>query len=359
MSIVVVGVSHKTAPLSIREKICFSPSDLKSFQELRKIQGVEEGLILSTCNRVEICAAIKDSGQDSRQAAQNLSNFLENYHHRSLGHSHVDFSSYLYCHEGRNAVRHTFRVASSLDSLVVGESQILGQVKEAYRTSQQAQTLGPMLHRFFNRAFFVAKRVRTETEIGSQSTSVGSVAVQLCQKLFKELMNKNILLIGAGEMAETILEHLIQKKIQSFYIANRSQESVFRLQERFKRHAIFVHYIPFQELDRWLFKMDVVLASTRWPQFILTGSMMEKAIQQRRQHPIFCVDISVPRNIDPNIHNIDNVYLYNIDDLQGIVKENLKHREQEALKAEQIVQEEVDKFYEKMRHWNTWKSARA
>ncbi|MBI3019037.1 MAG: glutamyl-tRNA reductase [Deltaproteobacteria bacterium] len=361
MSIVVVGMSHKTAPLSIREKICFSSGsfgqDLKPFEELRKVQGVEEGLILSTCNRVEICAAIKDSGkdhgQDRARAIQNLSNFLKNYHECP----HLDFSSYLYCHEGKEAIHHTFRVASSLDSLVVGEPQILGQVKEAYRASQQARALGPMLHRFFNRAFFVAKRVRTETEIGSQSISVGSVAVQLCQKIFKELMNKNILLIGAGEMVEVILEHLIQKKIQSFYIANRSQESVLQLQKRFKHHNILVHTVPFHELGQWLFKMDVVLASTRCPQFILTQSMMEKAIQQRRQHPIFFIDISVPRNIDPSIHNVDNVYLYNIDDLQSIVKENMKYREQEALKAEQIVQEEVDKFYEKMRHRNTWQSA--
>ena len=205
----------------------------------------------------------------------------------------------------------------------------------------------------------MAKRVRTETAIGSQPISVGSVAVQLCQKIFKELTNKNILLIGAGEMIETILEHLIQKKIYSFYIANRSQESVLQLQARFKHHNILVHYVPFQELDQWLFKMDVVLASTSSPQFILTRPLMERAIGQRRQHPIFCVYISVPRNIDPDVHDIDNIYLYNVDDLQSIVKGNLKHREQEALKAEQIVQEEADKFYEKMRHRNTWQSARA
>lgn len=359
MSFMVVGMSHKTAPLSVREKICFSPTDLKPFQELRKIHGVEEGLILSTCNRVEICAAIKDFGQDSRQAKQNILNFLKNYHEQSLGHSHGDLASYLYCHEGKSAIHHTFRVASSLDSLVVGEPQILGQVKEAYRVSQEAQALGPRLHRFFNRAFFVAKRVRTETNIGSQPISVGSVAVQLCQKIFKELQHKNILLIGAGEMVETILEHLIQKKIQSFTIANRSEESVLELQERFKHRAIRVHYIPFSELDQWLFKMDVVLASTSSPHFIVTPSMMERAIQLRWQRPIFCIDISVPRNIDPSIHDIDNIYLYNIDDLQEIVKENLKHRAQEALKAEHIVQEEVEKFYEKMRHWNTWQSARA
>ena len=355
MSIVVVGMSHKTAPLEIREKIYFSSQDLKPFEELRKVHGVEEGLILSTCNRVEICAAIKDYGKDHEQAIQSLSNFLKQYH----GQSHLDFSSYLYCHEGKEAIHHTFRVASSLDSLVVGEPQILGQVKEAYRTSQKAQALGPRLHRFFNRAFFVAKRVRTETEIGSQPVSVGSVAVQLCQKIFKELSNKNILLIGAGEMVEVIVDHLIQRKMKSFYIANRSEESVCELRKRFKQHAVFVQYVPLDELDPWLFKMDVILASTASPKFILTQPMMEKAIHQRRQHPIFCIDISVPRNMDPNIHDIDNIYLYNIDDLQDIVKENLKHREEEALKAEHIVQEEVEKFYEKVRHWNTWQPARA
>ncbi len=363
MSIVVVGMSHKTAPLEIREKVCFSSGsfgqDLKPLKELRKVQGIEEGLILSTCNRVEICVATKEHGQghvkDRAQAIQNLTHFLKQYH----GHSHLDVSSYLYCHEGKEAIHHTFRVASSLDSLVVGEPQILGQVKEAYRVSHEAQALGPRLHKFFNRAFFVAKRVRTETKIGSQPVSIGSVAVQLCQKIFKDLSDKQILLVGAGEMVEAIVEHLIQKKIKSFYIANRSEESVRELRERFKDHAVLVHYVPLKELDQWLFKMDVVLASTGSSQFILTQSMMEKAILQRKQHPIFCIDISVPRNIDPKIHDIENVYLYNIDDLQSIVKENLKHRETEALKAEHIVQEEAHKFYEKMRYWNTGQPARA
>ena len=357
MSIVVVGMSHKTAPLSVREKISFSSEDLKPYQELQKVKGVEEGLILSTCNRVEICAAIKNQ-EDLQKTAQAISDFIQNYH----GFLEPNLSSYLYCHEGKEAVRHAFRVAASLDSLVVGEPQILGQVKEAYRISQQAQTLGPRLHRFFNRAFFVAKRVRTETKIGHQPISVGSVTVQLRQKIFKELSHKSILLIGAGEMAQVIVDHLIQKKIKSFYIANRSEESVGELRERFREHSVFVQYVPLEELDRWLFKMDVILASAASPQFIVTRKLMEEAIVQRKQKSIFCIDISVPRNIDPDIHHINNIYLYNVDDLQGIVKENLKHREEEALKAEHIVQEEANKFYEKMhqmRHWNTWQSARA
>ncbi len=359
MSIVVVGMSHKTAPLSIREKIYFSPHDSKSFQELQKVKGVEEGLILSTCNRVEVCAAM----QEGEGVTQNLSRFLTHYH----GYPPAQFSSYVYQHKGKSAIHHIFRVASSLDSMVVGESQILGQVKAAYRTSQEAKVLGPQLHRFFNRAFFVAKRVRTETTLGSQPVSVGSVAAQLCQKIFKELTNKHILLIGAGEMVEAILDTLIQRGVQTFYIANRSKESVIRLQgqlqgklqERFKQSSVTVHYLSFEELDRWLFKMDVILASTNSQSFLLTRAMMEKAIQQRKQNPIFCVDISVPRNIDPEVHNIDNIYLYNIDDLQETVKENLKHRALEALKAERIVQEEGDKFYEKMHHWNTRQSTGA
>jgi len=240
----------------------------------------------------------------------------------------------------QDAIHHAFRVTSSLDSMVIGEAQILGQVKEAYRLSQEAKIVGPILHRMYQKAFSVAKRVRTETAIGSQPVSVGSVAVQLCHKIFDRLDNKTILLMGAGEMMETIAELLWKKGVQKFYVANRTEKEHF-----FKN--IQTHYLSLEEFPKYLHKMDMILVSTASPTYLVTKTMMKKAIDDRKQNPIFCVDISVPRNVDPAIHRIENIYLYNIDDLHSIIKENYKSREEEALKAEVIVQEEVQKFLKK------------
>lgn len=321
MKLALVGLNHKTAPLEIREKVHF-PSLEFFLKQLMDISTVKEGVILSTCNRVEICAVT------SRE--EDLSHFISESH----GYDTAELKKHLYSLKEKEALLHTFRVASSLDSMVIGEPQILGQVKAAYRLSQKANTVGPVLHRVYQKAFHAAKRVRSETAIATKPLSIGSVVVQLCQKIFDHLENKNILLVGYGEMMKNISDLLFKKGIKQFYVTNRSEHSL-----------LSGTFLPLHEFPKYLHKMDIVLVSTRSPSFIITKEMMNIAIQERKQNPLFCIDISVPRNVDPESHKIENIYLYNIDDLDSIVKENTKNREQEAYKAEKIVLEEVDKFY--------------
>jgi len=250
-----------------------------------------------------------------------------------------EFEKSLYSLMGEEAVKHIFRVASSLDSMVVGEPQILGQIKSAYEMAVESKTSGLILHRLLHRAFHVAKRVRTETKIGDSAVSVSSVAVELSQKIFETLEKKIVLLIGAGEMCELAARHLVSGGVEKVLVTNRTYERAVALAQGFKGEAI-----PFDEMNQGLKRVDIVISATDSPQYLIRHDQMAKVIKERKHQPIFFIDIADPRNIEPNVGDIENVYLYNIDDLKKVADENIKDRGKEAQKAEAIVQEEVIKF---------------
>jgi glutamyl-tRNA reductase len=326
--IALVGLNHKTAPLAVREKLlagCQEQTNLP--HDLLAIDGVREILHLFTCNRVELVASV----DDAPQALDALKSFLSGY--GGLAHDEIS-CLYAYCDE--EAIRHLFRVTSSLDSLVMGEAQILGQVKEAYRQALELNTTGIALNRLMHRAFRTAKRVRTETGIAANPVSVSFAAVELAKQIFGTLSGKKILIIGAGEMAELTCTHLIGNGAEEMTVANRSLGQAELLAEKYHGRAIGL-----DALDEALCDVDIVISSTGAPSYIVTEDMVRHCLRKRKNRLLFLVDIAVPRDIDPAADGIENVYLYNIDHLQDIVDENMKNRRREALKAEQIVAEEV------------------
>lgn len=332
IEIIVVGLNHKTAPIEIRERLSFHENELeKVLLEINALSSIKENIVLSTCNRVEIYA----TAQEPEIAFEELKTFLSHYHQFPL----KNFEGSLYLLKGEDAIRHIFRVTSSLDSMVVGEPQITGQIKSAYTIAADVKTSGFILHRLFHRAFHVAKRVRSETKISINAVSVSSVAVELAQKIFGNLEKKNILLIGAGEMSELASRHFISAGVEKIVITNRTYERALSLAQEFNGEAI-----PFEEMNRGLRQADIVLSATDSPHYIIRYDQILKVMKERKQRPIFFIDISDPRNIEPKVGEIENVYLYNIDDLQNIADENIKDRQNEAQKAETIIQEEVTKF---------------
>ncbi|WP_277057591.1 glutamyl-tRNA reductase [Trichlorobacter lovleyi] len=333
MNIIVVGLSHKTASVDIREKVAFSPNSIeKPLHELINLDGIVEGIIVSTCNRVEIYATTRDiAGGIAR-----IRRFMAEYHH--LAHDLLE--PHLYSYHGEEAIRHVFRVASSLDSMVVGEPQILGQIKTSYGYAAEYKSSGIILNRFLHKAFSVAKRVRTETRIASSAVSVSFAAVELARKIFGNLTDKTVLLIGAGEMCELAARHFLTNGAKGVMVTNRTFERAQRLAEEFGGEAI-----PFDELFLHLHKADIVLTSTGAPHAIITPPDLEEVIKRRRMRPMFLIDIAVPRDIDPTVNEMDAVYLYDMDDLQQVVAANLEGRKQEADKAEAIIAEEIIQFY--------------
>jgi glutamyl-tRNA reductase len=333
MNIIVVGLSHKTASVDIREKVAFSPNSIKKpLQELVALDGIVEGIIVSTCNRVEIYATTRDiAGGIAR-----IRRFLADYHH--LAHDLLE--PHLYSFHGEDAIRHVFRVASSLDSMVVGEPQILGQIKTSYGYAAEYKSSGIILNRFLHKAFSVAKRVRTETRIASSAVSVSFAAVELARKIFGNLTDKTVLLIGAGEMCELAARHFLTNGAKGVMVTNRTFEKAQKLAEEFGGEAI-----PFEDLFLYLHKADIVLTSTGAPHAIITPPDLEEVIKRRRMRPMFLIDIAVPRDIDPAVNEMDAVYLYDMDDLQQVVAANLEGRMQEADKAEAIIAEEIVQFY--------------
>jgi glutamyl-tRNA reductase len=251
-----------------------------------------------------------------------------------------EITPHLYFYTGQDAIRHVFRVASSLDSMIVGEPQILGQLKDAYRSAVENKTTGSILNRFLYKAFSVAKRVRTETGIASSAVSISFAAVELARKIFDNLDDKKILLIGAGEMAELLTRHLVSRMVKELFITNRTLEHALLLANEFSGKVL-----KFDELFDNLAQMDIIISSTDAPDLIITYEKIAKALRVRKNKPIFLIDIAVPRNIDPRINDLPNVYLYNIDDLDGIVEKNRRVREKEAKQAEGIVEEEQLRFY--------------
>lgn len=331
MRLWVTGLNHKTAPVAVRERLAFAPHDLPAaLRELCRECPVTEGLILSTCNRVEIAV----SAEDEENPQSSVEMFLEKF--RQNGHDTL--RPYLYQFEGREAVRHLFRVAASLDSMVVGEPQILGQLKQAYFVAKETGTVSGFLDTVVTRAFTVAKRVRTETEIGASAVSVSYAAVELAREIFGDLQNHKVLLVGAGKMSELAARHL-RRSGATILVTNRTRERASEMAEIFQGKAV-----EYERLFSVLPEVDIVITSSGAPHYILTRERMKEVLQARKNRPMFLIDIAVPRNIEPEVNELDNVFLYDIDDLQRVVDTNLKGRVNEAEEADRIVSEEVERL---------------
>jgi glutamyl-tRNA reductase len=334
MHIVIVGLSHKTAPVEIRERLAFAPTAMeRPLRQMLELPPLAEGLIISTCNRVELCAVTKEPDV----AIATLRRFLAEYHEVSP----EEINDNLYDYQGEEAIRHLFRVASSLDSMVLGEPQILGQIKTAYGYAAEFKTAGLILNRFLHKAFSVAKRVRTETAIASNAVSVSFAAVELARKIFDRLDNKTVMIIGAGEMCELAARHFVTNGVSKVLVTNRTLERAEKLAAEFEGKAV-----PFEYFVEHLAETDIVMTSTGAPNFILGQRQMEEVLKRRKNKPMFLIDIAVPRDIDPKVNDLDNAYLYDVDDLQGVVQANLKERKKEASKAEAIVEQEIGQFHQ-------------
>ena len=334
--IILVGINHKTAPVELRECIAFSKEEsVTAVQTLLLQPDINEVILFSTCNRVEVLFVTDNKSR----AIPTTKEFIADFNKIPL----EQFENVLYVHEGDEAVRHIFRVASSLDSMVVGEPQILGQIKDAYRTATAINTSGVILNRLFHRTFFVAKRIRTETGIGDRAVSISFAAVELGRKIFGTLEGKSVLLIGAGEMAELSVEHLIRNKAGDIYVANRTFENGVTLAKKFSGQAL-----NFEEISDCLKFIDIIISSTGSADYVITRNQVKGILRARRSRPLFFIDMAVPRDIDPAVNRLSNSYVYDIDDLKDVVDENMEDRQQEAVKAERIVDEAVIKF----RQWH-------
>lgn len=328
-----MGLNHRTAPVEVREKVAFESSVLgDSLRRLCSLPSIRESVILSTCNRVEVVAV----AVDEQAAVDEIKNFLAEQEH-ALDSGGLD--PHLYAYSADAAVRHLFRVAASLDSMVVGEPQILGQIKRHYVAAHEAGALGTVLHRLFHRSFSVAKRVRTETGIASRAVSVSSVAVDLARRIFDRLEDKAVMLIGAGKMGGLVARYLQRNGVSSLMVTNRTFERAVELAGQFRGNPI-----RFEEYPRYLKLADLVVGCTASPEVLLGRDGVERILKERKQRAMFFIDLGDPRNFDPAIHGLDNAYLYNIDDLEAVARENLKGRAGEVHKAEAIVAEEVAGF---------------
>lgn len=326
-----IGMNHETAPIEIRECLAKEPGNVrKALAAIRELPFVTEGLFLSTCNRVE-ALLVTENPQEARKSVVSLLSSLGSI-------EAVRFIPNLFAFEDNEAVKHVFRVSCSLDSMVLGEPQILGQVKEAYSEAAKEKTSGVILNRLMHRAFHVAKRVRTETGISDAAVSVSYAAVELAKKIFHELQGKKVLLVGAGEMAELAARNLIRQG-SAVFVANRTFARAVNLAEMFGGKPVAL-----EELETLLLETDIIITSTAAPGFLITCDQVRGVRRKRRNRPLFFIDIAVPRNVEPKVNDIENVYVYDIDDLKGVVEINKAQRRQQALKAERIVEEEVIRF---------------
>jgi glutamyl-tRNA reductase len=345
MFLLALGLNHQTAPVSVRERVTFAPDHLcPALQDLREHGGVHEAAILSTCNRTELYCGLKDD--DSRRVVE----WLGDYHTLRI----TDLRPYLYQHAEGRAVRHILRVAAGLDSMVLGEPQILGQVKTAYRAANRAGTLGALLERLFQHTFAVAKQVRTDTRIGASPVSVAFAAVGLAKQIFADLPHRTALLIGAGDTIELVARHLHESGIGRLVVANRTLERAHALAASFAGYAIALEEIPLH-----LAEADMVIASTASPGLMLEAPLVRHCLKQRRHQPMFMVDLAVPRDIDPAVAELDDVYLYTVDDLKDIIQENLRSRQAAAHQAEEIIDAQVDHFMGWLRTQSSVDSIRA
>ncbi|WP_313278070.1 glutamyl-tRNA reductase [Kosakonia cowanii] len=332
MTLLALGINHKTAPVALRERIAFSPETLdQALESLLAQPMVQGGVVLSTCNRTELYLSVEE--RENLQEA--LVRWLCDYHH--LREDEVRQS--LYWHEDNDAVIHLMRVASGLDSLVLGEPQILGQVKKAYADSHRGHGNASELERMFQKSFSVAKRVRTETDIGASAVSVAFAACTLARQIFESLSTVTVLLVGAGETIELVARHLREHKVQNMIIANRTRERAELL-----ANEVGAEVIDLSEIDERLKDADIVISSTASPLPIIGKGMVERAMKARRNKPMLLVDIAVPRDVEPEVGEIANAYLYSVDDLQSIIQHNLAQRKAAAVQAETIVAQETSEF---------------
>ena len=332
VNLILVGVNHKTTPVEIREKLAFTKGKIEeSVNHLFNFPDIIEHTILSTCNRVEIYA--RANSQDS--AIKSIKQFICDFHQLSL----VELEDHFYSYSNKEAVEHLFRVSSSLDSMILGEAQILGQVKEAYSLARDLRSTGLVLNQLFEKAFSIAKKVREETGIAERSVSISSAAVELAQKIFDDLENHTVMLVGTGEMAELAAKHLISYGVKTIYVTSRTYERAANLARALNGSAL-----DFEAFKNELHRADIVITSTSAPNFIIKKEIVEKAIHERKNKPIFFIDIAVPRDIEPDVNDLENVYLYDIDDLQVVVSANIKEREKEAKNAMNFISQEVTKF---------------
>ena len=332
MSLVLIGVNHKTAPIELRERIAISREDLpETTRALAAVPGVAECMIVSTCNRVEILAAVESPAID-------VASFL----HRHFGLDHELLAPHLYEHRDQEAVSHLFRVAASLDSMVVGEPQILGQVKVAFAVARASGTVGGQLEHLLQSTFAVAKKVRTETEIGSNSVSIASVAVELARKIFGSLQGRTVFLVGAGKMSELAARHLVQQGAGAILVTNRTQERARRMAEAFAGQVI-----PFEELYEAASQADIVISSTGAPHPIFRREHGQAFLHRRRNRPMFFIDIAVPRDVDPLMGKLEGIFVYDIDDLQQVAVAHLSERSREATAAEALIAGEVERFQQR------------
>jgi glutamyl-tRNA reductase len=326
---VLLGVNHKSAPVEVRERFAVLDSSLpEALRRLVEQPSIEEGLILSTCNRVELLASSQNGNADLR-------GFIRDYF--QVEPSTVE--KYLYEYREKDAVRHLFRVAASLDSMVVGEPQILGQVKQAYSFARAAGALNSQLDVLVTRSFSVAKRVRSETAIGAAAVSVASVAVELAQKIFESLQGRAVYLIGAGKTSELAARHLMAQGAGAIFVANRTFERAVEMAERFGGQAVH-----FDQLYETADRADIVITSTGAPHAIFRRQHGEMFLARRKNRPMFFIDIAVPRDVDPEMNKLDGIFVYDIDDLQQVAAGHVANRQREAARAEQIIEEEVERF---------------
>lgn len=347
MQLYLFGLSHKTAPVEVRELFSFSPTQLpRALQNLRSVSGVREAAILSTCNRSEIYA-VGAAGAGSRlEAALGDARCI----HKPVPAQHLN--GYLYRHCDAASARHLFHVSCGVDSLVLGESQILGQVKTAFEAARQGGTIGSVLDELFRRAISCGKRARTETSIGRGALNVGSAAVELARQIFGPLAGHTVLILGAGKISTLTAQHLVSSGAQRVIVSNRTHERAEELAQLFGEDGVATEAVHWDEFPQRLVEADIVISSTRAPHHILSAEQVAAAIKLRRHRPLFLVDIAVPRDIDPAAHQLDNVFLYDIDDLQSVVNSNLAQRSEGLSSVEAIIEDEVAK-------WEKWYRGRS
>jgi glutamyl-tRNA reductase len=333
MSFVLIGVNHRSAPVDVREQFAIPEARLPdAIRALAAYPGIEEAMIVSTCNRVEILARTADS-------CYALDGFLRDFYRLNPS----AYRNYLYEYRDDDAVRHVFRVASSLDSMVVGEPQILGQVKEAYATARAVGAVNSQLDALLTRAFAVAKRVRNETAVATSAVSVASVAVDLAKKIFGNLEDKSVYLVGAGKMCELAARHLLAHGVKQIFVSNRTYDRAMALARKFNGEAL-----AFDQLYETVPRADIVISSTGAPHAIFRKEHGERFLNRRRNRPMFFIDIAVPRDVDPEMNKLDGIFVYDIDDLQQVVSSHVADRHVEAERAEAIVQMEVEKFHARL-----------
>ncbi len=337
--VVSIGTSHHVAPIAFREKLVFSEAQLtEALHHLQKSNQVQEAVILSTCNRVELYA-VMNSPPGGQASAKVLLEFLSRYHQIDI----EILKKFTYTSQELDTIMHLFRVTASLDSMVVGESQILKQVRNAYDFSRSVGGAGPVLNRLFTKAFSVGKRVRADTTITSGAVSISYAAVELAKKIFNTLEGKTVAIIGAGEMSELTAKHLVASGVSKVLVTNRTYERAVKVAEKFKGTPL-----PFESGLDFLIDADIVISSTDAPQYLISTRPLAELMKRRKHRYMFLIDIAVPRDIEPDVSKIAHVFLYNIDDLEAVVDSNLKQRQQEATRAEQIVSEEAKRFYSQL-----------